>query len=225
MSNPYRDKESYCFWSRSISSIHHSEIDPFVGHVPIRKTDKVTTMGSCFAQHLSRFIVASGANYFISETPPGGMDVTEARASNYGVFSARYGNVYTVEQAVQLFDRAFGAFKPNEDLWRRGEVFLDAFRPQIEPSGFETETDMRAERGRHFAAVRRMFEQADWLVFTLGLTEAWRSKADGAIFPVAPGVAGGASIQPGMNLSISVHARFPISCAYSSRARGLSIPD
>ena len=28
-------------------------------------------------------------------------------------------------------------------------------------------------------------------MFTLGLTEAWRSKADGAVYPVAPGVAGG----------------------------------
>jgi hypothetical protein len=28
-------------------------------------------------------------------------------------------------------------------------------------------------------------------VFTLGLTEAWRSKVDGSVFPVAPGVAGG----------------------------------
>jgi hypothetical protein len=29
------------------------------------------------------------------------------------------------------------------------------------------------------------------LVFTLGLTETWRSMADGAVFPLAPGVAGG----------------------------------
>jgi hypothetical protein len=39
--------------------------------------------------------------------------------------------------------------------------------------------------------VREVFTEADWLVFTLGLTEAWRSKADGAIYPTAPGVAGG----------------------------------
>ncbi len=29
-------------------------------------------------------------------------------------------------------------------------------------------------------------------VFTLGLTECWRSKIDGAVFPVCPGVSGGA---------------------------------
>jgi hypothetical protein len=36
-----------------------------------------------------------------------------------------------------------------------------------------------------------MFEGCDVLIFTLGLTEAWRSTRDGAVFPLAPGVAGG----------------------------------
>jgi hypothetical protein len=36
-----------------------------------------------------------------------------------------------------------------------------------------------------------MFETLDVLVFTFGLTESWRNRADGAIFPLAPGVAGG----------------------------------
>ncbi|KTC34977.1 hypothetical protein AO269_21120 [Pseudomonas putida] len=36
-----------------------------------------------------------------------------------------------------------------------------------------------------------MFETLDIFVFTLGLTETWRSKKDGSVFPIAPGVAGG----------------------------------
>ncbi len=36
-----------------------------------------------------------------------------------------------------------------------------------------------------------MFEDSDVFVFTLGLTEAWRSRADGAVFATAPGVNGG----------------------------------
>lgn len=55
---------------------------------------------------------------------------------------------------------------------------------------------MRHERTKHLAAVRRMFEDADWLIFTLGLTEAWRSTIDGAVYPIAPGVAAG-SYEPG----------------------------
>lgn len=44
---------------------------------------------------------------------------------------------------------------------------------------------------QHLAAVRRMFKQLDVFVFTLGLTECWMSRLDGAVYPVAPGVAGG----------------------------------
>jgi hypothetical protein len=47
------------------------------------------------------------------------------------------------------------------------------------------------DRRRHFAAVRQMFEQLDVFVFTLGLTECWLSRLDGAAYPIAPGVAGG----------------------------------
>jgi hypothetical protein len=36
-----------------------------------------------------------------------------------------------------------------------------------------------------------MFEALDVFVFTLGLTECWRSKSDGAVFPLCPGVEGG----------------------------------
>jgi hypothetical protein len=36
-----------------------------------------------------------------------------------------------------------------------------------------------------------MFRSLDVFIFTLGLTEAWRSKHDGAVFPLAPGVTAG----------------------------------
>ena len=36
-----------------------------------------------------------------------------------------------------------------------------------------------------------MFETLDVFVFTLGLTECWISRADGAVFPLCPGVEGG----------------------------------
>src|SRR3546814_6973693 len=38
---------------------------------------------------------------------------------------------------------------------------------------------------------REAFESCDIFVFTLGLTETWRSRVDGTVFPVAPGVSGG----------------------------------
>jgi hypothetical protein len=51
-----------------------------------------------------------------------------------------------------------------------------------------------------------MFEECDVFVFTLGLTETWRSKIDGTVYPLAPGVSGG-SFDPGRHefANLDVH--------------------
>lgn len=191
MTNPYSSLPDHCFWSRGVTWVHPAQVDP-MSKAPflIAPTDKVATMGSCFAQHISRRLEASGFNYFVPEIAPEDMSAADAKKANYGVFSARYGNVYTVKQAVQLFDRAFGE-ATFEEAWEKGERFVDPFRPQIEPDGFSSLKDLEASRQEHLAAVRRVFEEADVLVFTLGLTEAWRSIDSGAVYPTAPGVTGG----------------------------------
>ncbi|MBM3625172.1 MAG: GSCFA domain-containing protein, partial [Alphaproteobacteria bacterium] len=76
--------------------------------------------------------------------------------------------------------------------WREGAGHvIDPFRPQIQPGGFNTARELDFDRERHFEAVRKAFETLDVFVFTLGLTELWRSREDGAAFPLCPGVAGG----------------------------------
>jgi hypothetical protein len=126
------------------------------------------------------------------ETAPDGMPVAEARRRNYDIYSARYGNIYTARQLLQLLRRAHGKFVPEDDVWRREDGrFADAFRPEIEPHGFATEDDLRADRKEHLKRVRALFKGMDCFVFTLGLTEAWVSKKDGAVYPLAPGVSAG----------------------------------
>ena len=179
--HPYSGLPEYQFWRK----LAHGDVDPVTSSFMIEKDQKIATAGSCFAQHIARALKARGFNYFVTETDPG------SRGSNYGVYSARYGNIYTVRQLVQLFDRAYGQFEPNDVSWQRGDEIVDPFRPEIERDGFESEAAMLASREVHFEAVRNMFEQLDIFVFTLGLTEAWRAKSDGAVFPLAPGVSGG----------------------------------
>jgi len=92
---------------------------------------------------------------------------------------------------LQLFDRAFGHFVPVEPPWRgKNGEYIDPFRPLI-PDGFATLREFKRDRERHFAAVRRLFVELDVFVFTLGLTEAWLSREDGAVFPSCPGTAAG----------------------------------
>lgn len=190
--HPYKGIGDHQFWNRAVTWAPPGGLDPVVhAKFQVGPSDRVGTMGSCFAQHLARHLSRSGIDYFVPEQAPAGLSAAEAERRHYGVFSARYGNVYTVSQAVQLFERAYGTFQPLEGPWARGDVLVDPFRPIVEPDGFATEAELLVDRERHLAAVRAVFEESDVLVFTLGLTEAWRSLSDGAVFATAPGVNGG----------------------------------
>jgi hypothetical protein len=189
---PYTDLPAHQFWRSAVATVPLEDVDPVVSsRLRLSKDTKIATAGSCFAQHISRTLQRNGFNYYIAET---GYDLpaNEARNRNYGVFSARFGNLYTARQLVQLFERAFGTFVPSDTEWRRADGrYVDPFRPQVEPDGFDSPEAVAASRHLHFDTVREMFQKLDVLIFTLGLTEAWRSKVDGAVFPLAPGVAGG----------------------------------
>lgn len=191
MRNPYDNLDDFCFWSRAMTKPGPSQIDPCVSAWKIKQKHRVATMGSCFAQHLARHIRAAGLDYFVPETGPSTVTDTERARRNFGVFSARYGNIYTVKQLLQLFDRAFGRFHPKDSCWDRDGRLVDAFRPQVEPDGFASEEILESDRDEHLACVRRVFTESDFIIVTLGLTEGWRSKHDGAVYPIAPGVSGG----------------------------------
>ena len=191
--HPYKSLPSHCFWRRSIAEPKMHDVDPVVrAKFTIRQTDKVVTAGSCFAQHIARHLSQSGFSYFVTETAHPLMHESIARRYNYGVFSARYGNIYTSRQLIQLLRRAYTLFQPSDDMWIRadGRIF-DPFRPEIEPNGFSSLPEYLAHRRQHFAAVRRAIQEMDVFVFTLGLTETWVSRIDGAAYPLCPGVAAG----------------------------------
>lgn len=170
-----------------------TELDPVVS-VPfqISRDAKVATAGSCFAQHISRHLRNSGFCFLITEPAHPILNEEEALSYHYGTFTARYGNIYTARQLLQLFKRAYGLFSPVENAWQGSDgQFIDPFRPTIQPGGFATFQEFEEDRRQHFRAVREALETLDVFVFTLGLTEAWESVADGAVFPLCPGVAGG----------------------------------
>lgn len=192
--HPYRQLPDGAFWRRSVAGAG-TAIDPLVGgFLHLSRTDKVATAGSCFAQHIARHLAATGFDYLVTEPAHPIIPEAAAKAAGYGLYTARYGNIYTTRQLVQLFDRAFGRFEPVEDVWTApdGLGVVDPFRPTIQPGGFASEAELRADRAHHLAKVREAFETLDILVFTLGLTEGWVSRIDGAAFPLCPGVSGGA---------------------------------
>lgn len=191
--HPYRSLPEKAFWRRAVAGVGPGEVDP-VGIFDLRigPETKVATAGSCFAQHIARYLKNSGYSYYVAEAGHPLIPQSARTRQNYGLFSARYGNIYTARQLLQLFERAYGRFIPAEAVWQKGEdVFVDPFRPTTQPGGYISEAELVADRAQHLASVRAMFETLDVFVFTLGLTECWRSKDDGAVFPVCPGVEGG----------------------------------
>jgi hypothetical protein len=184
MAHPYSTLHDRAFWSRSVAT---SEENATLAQSAdagffIRPSDRLASAGSCFAQHMARLLPPRGFNYWVTESGPS--------ERQFGVYSARYGNVYTVRQLLQLFERAYGLLEPVDVAWQMGECLIDPFRPGVEKSGFADLEALLTDRAVHLAAVRTMFEQCDVFVFTLGQTEAWIAEADGAVFPLAPGVSG-----------------------------------
>lgn len=149
----------------------------------IGELDRIATMGSCFAQHLGRHLAANGLNYFFTEPDADGR-VPPA-------FSCNYGNVYTVRQAAQLIHRAEVGDAESGEFWERDGRWFDALRPLTCPTGYASVAEALDKRSRHLANVATMLHEADVLVFTLGLTEAWMHGETGIVYPSAPGVIAG----------------------------------
>ncbi len=105
----------------------------------------------------------------------------------YGIYSARYGNIYTAAQLLQLAREAFGELSPAHPVWQRDGRFFDAQRPSVEPQGFATPDDVMTHRRYHLQRVREVFSAVDLFIFTFGLTGAWIDRHSGTVYPTAPG--------------------------------------
>lgn len=190
--NPYSALPKSAFWRSGVADVHYANLSDLWQPMQIARTDRIATAGSCFAQHIGNNLACRGANFIDMEpAPPIFASTDEARRWGYGVYSARYGNIYTSRQLLQLFDEAHGTRTPAERVWQKADRFVDALRPGIDPVGQDSAEAVLALRARHLARLREMFATLDLFVFTMGLTEGWLSREDDTIYPMAPGTVAG----------------------------------
>lgn len=190
--NPYRNQPQKAFWRQAIAECHVADMADLWEPIPLTPDSRVATAGSCFSQHIGHNLKKRGIAFMDMEpAPPVFASESDARRFGYGVFSCRYGNVYTSRQLLQLLQEAFGERSPQDFVWEKRGRFFDALRPGITPVGEADPGAVIAGRAAHLAAVRRMFETLDVFVFTMGLTEGWEDQADGTILPGAPGTIAG----------------------------------
>ena len=192
MTSPYDTLPDTAFWRSAVGE--RSALDPgplYSAKFPLRKKSAFATAGSCFAQHIGRHLRQAGCNVLDSEPSPLKLPEDLLSRFGFGLYSARYGNIYTARQLLQLWEEATGKFTPAEPIWQKNGRFYDAFRPSVEPEGLPSAELVRLHRAEHLAAVKRAFEAANVFVFTFGLTEAWIHKKTGTVYPTAPGTIAG----------------------------------
>ena len=189
--HPYRQQPKKAFWRNVVQDTYPLDITDWYSKKFSLEEKRIATAGSCFAQHIGRELREQGFNYVDLEPAPDFLNKSHWLNFGYGMYSARYGNVYTPRQLLQLTQRALGEFSPRESAWKKDHGFVDPFRPTIEPEPFAGIDEVELHRKHHLQSVAGLFEAADVFVFTLGLTEAWLSIQDGAVYPVCPGTAGG----------------------------------
>ncbi|RZJ91278.1 MAG: GSCFA family protein [Brevundimonas sp.] len=194
MSHPYASLPDRAYWRTGVAQYNPLELqDLYRKRFDISPTDRVACAGSCFAQHIGRQLRRRGFNYLDMEKAPPALSDDRHLSFGYGMYSARFGNIYTARQMLQLYKQAFGLFTPATGVWKQADRrYFDPLRPSIEPNGFGSAREVQALREtQHLPAVKRMFQKANVLVFTLGLTEAWMDAADGTVYPVCPGTVAG----------------------------------
>jgi len=191
-SSPYEGLPAEAFWRNAVVG-HAPDAIPAIyrNKFAIGKTTAIATAGSCFSQHLSRLLRARDFAVVDTEPAPEGMDPEIARQHQYGIFSARYGNIYTARQLRQVAFEAFGRFEPADAIWEKDGRYYDAMRPAVEPDGFATPDQVREARKEHLHAVRQVIKTADMFTFTLGMTEAWVHRQTDTTYPTAPGTIAG----------------------------------
>ncbi|MGP5603271.1 GSCFA domain-containing protein [Corynebacterium casei] len=205
--HPYKGLPDRSFWKRAVATRHYEDMTELWTPPAMEGSEKFATAGSCFAQHLGRHIARRGqGNYLDFETAPLSLPAAEHGRFGYGIYSCRYGNIYTTRQLLQIAQEALNLRSVSEHVLEKDNRFYDAVRPSVDPVGLESREDVIELRKVHLSKVREMLESLDVMIFTLGLTESWMSTVDGTVFPNAPGVvAGSMSSNPAKfhNLSVS----------------------
>lgn len=190
--HPYGALPARAFWRTAVSEVNVLDLaDVYRPRFALDRSTRIATAGSCFAQHIGRKVRENGFSFVNVEPAPRQLPQPLRARFGYGVYSARYGNIYTARQLLQLFQRADGTLQPTDDHWVEDGRYFDPYRSIIEPDGFASLSELETIRSAHFRAVRSLLSSCDVFVFTLGLTEAWVNSADGAVYPVCPGTTHG----------------------------------
>ncbi|MCF7700937.1 GSCFA domain-containing protein [Loktanella sp. M215] len=191
--HPYSDLPPSRFWRTGVAEENPFFInDIYEKKFALEPKEKIATAGSCFAQHISTHLKKNGYNVLDVEPAPNGLAAEKHQRYGFGVYSARYGNIYTMRQLKQLASEVENeSGDSGQRVWSGPSGYVDALRPNVEPKGLSSAETVLLHRKEHLEKVKILFETMDVFVFTMGLTEAWEHKRSGIVYPTAPGTIAG----------------------------------
>lgn len=190
--HPYERLPENAFWTPAIVQKNPNKLeDIYIKKFDITDETKIATAGSCFAQHISNYLKNNNYNVLDFEPAPLFLAKELHQEFGYSMYSARYGNIYTVRQLLQLTKESMNIWTPSNWVWEKNKRYYDALRPNIEPGGFDSINEVVEQRKYHLERIIKLFKSMDLLIFTLGLTEMWVHKNSGTVYPTAPGVVAG----------------------------------
>lgn len=188
---PYSKLTRSAFWKMCTKDPTFRASEIYRPKFRLEKSAGIGTAGSCFAQNISKFLQNSDFNFLDVEKAPKGMAPAVAKRFGYGLYSARYGNIYTARQLRQLLEDVLAERVHEGAIWQRDNRYFDALRPGVEPEGLTCADEVRVHRLDHLRRVIAMIRDMNVFIFTLGLTESWEDRQTGVVFPTAPGVIAG----------------------------------
>ena len=190
--NPYKNIASKHFWKLAVADKNMFEInDLWTPKFKLLPKHKISTFGSCFAQHIGNALNKRAKSWLITETAPNGLSPENQRKYNYNIFTCRTGNIYTTSLLKQWTEWAFDLKPVPKISWENKDRIYDPFRPNIEPHGFQSVDEMYQSRNQTITSFKNSVLQSDFFVFTLGLTESWVNSRFGYEYPMCPGTIAG----------------------------------
>ncbi len=179
--SPYETQPEKSFWRTGMTQIDLGN-ELFQSLSELQFTDeniKIASVGSCFAQHVGRWLISNGFKFSQS-------DLDTQRESSFA-----FGNIYTPKCLLQWLnydqdDQLRFTVYFNKDTQR----YHDLLRPTVHENGFLSEEALIAARHDAKGELYHTIKNCDVLIFTLGLTEAWKD-IDDVFYPSCPGVISG----------------------------------
>ena len=176
--HPIHRFDSWQVWPGSYHNPPADGTYPFLGvqSLKITRDTPIASMGSCFAREIRKVLLDSGYTYITEETHhPAAVHASAAWERLYNTFSIR-----------QVFEYTFEQWEPDLRWWLspQSHKIQDPYRRIILYDSVETAEE---DFTRHLIHSRRALERAEVLILTLGLTEVWQDRVDGAVICIPTG--------------------------------------